>query len=87
MKKLDYGKLNNFIASDVIQPFYQIRLNRLTKLRLLDIAKRKNPYLFKAKNIETAGDLAKKYFGCFSFFSRRNYFWRFNGKFGNTCLP
>lgn len=59
MKKLDYDKLNNFIASDVIQPFYNIRLERLEIAKLEIIAKRKNPYLFKAKNIETAGDLAK----------------------------
>lgn len=59
MKKLNYDKLNTFIASDVIKPFYEIRLNRLESAKLSAIAKRKNPYLFKAKNIETAGDLAK----------------------------
>ena len=59
MKKLNYDKLNVFIASDVIQPFYKIRLERLEFAKLASIAKRKNPYLFKAKNIETAGDLAK----------------------------
>jgi site-specific DNA-methyltransferase (cytosine-N4-specific) len=59
MKKLNYEKLNLFIASDVIQPFYRIRLDRLKFAKLANIAKRKNPYLFKAKNIETAGDLAK----------------------------
>lgn len=59
MKKLNYEKLNIFIASDVIKPFYEIRLTRLESARLSDISKRKNPYLFKAKNIETAGDLAK----------------------------
>ena len=65
MNKLNYEKLNNFIASDVIQPFYQIRLDRLVKVKLHDIAKRKNPYLFKAKNIETAGDLAKNILDAF----------------------
>lgn len=59
MKKLDYDKLNDFIVSDVIQPFYNIRLERLEMANLANIAKRKNPYLFKAKNIDTAGDLAK----------------------------
>jgi len=59
MKKLNYEKLNAFIASDVIKPFYEIRLNRLGSAKLSAISKRKNPYLFKAKNIETAGDLAK----------------------------
>lgn len=58
MKKINYEKLNAFIASDVIQPFYKIRLDRLKSASLAIIAKRKNPYLFKAKNIETAGGLA-----------------------------
>lgn len=65
MKKIDYEKLNYFIASDVIKPFYQIRLNRLRPVELTTIIKRKNPYLFKAKNIETAGDLAKNILDAF----------------------
>ncbi len=65
MKKLNYEKLNTFIASDVIKPFYEIRLNRLESAKLSDIAKRKNPYLFKAKNVETSGDLAKSILDAF----------------------
>lgn len=65
MKKLNYKKLNTFIASDVIKPFYEIRLNRLESAKLSAILKRKNPYLFKAKNVETAGDLAKSILDAF----------------------
>ena len=65
MKKLNYKKLNAFIASDVIKPFYDIRLIRLKSAKLSDISKRKNPYLFKAKNIETAGDFAKSILDAF----------------------
>lgn len=65
MKKLNYKKLNKFIASDIIKPFYEIRLNRLESAKLSNISKRKNPYLFKAKNIETAGDLAKSILDAF----------------------
>jgi site-specific DNA-methyltransferase (cytosine-N4-specific) len=65
MKKLNYEKLYAFIAADVIKPFYGIRLERLESARLSDISKRKNPYLFKAKNIETAGDLAKSFLDAF----------------------
>lgn len=65
MKKLNYEKLNVFIASDVIKPFYKTRLARLESAKLSYISKRKNPYLFKAKNIETAGDLAKNILDAF----------------------
>lgn len=65
MKKINYEKLNAFIVSDVIKPFYEIRLSRLESAKLSDISKRKNPYLFKAKNIETAGDLAKSILDAF----------------------
>lgn len=65
MKKLNYEKLHAFIASDVIKPFYETRLARLKLAKLSEISKRKNPYLFKAKNIETAGDLAKSMLDAF----------------------
>lgn len=59
MKKINYKKLNNFIATDVVKPFYDKRIEKLTNIKLKNIVKRKNPYLFKAKNIQTAGDFAK----------------------------
>ena len=70
MKKLDYEKLNTFIASDIIRPFYEIRLDRLKLAKISIIARRKNPYLFKAKNIETSGDLAKSMLDAFLSLSR-----------------
>ncbi len=65
MKKLNYKKLNAFIVSDVIRPFYEIRFDALKRIKLKDVAKRKNPYLFKAKNVETAGDLAENILDAF----------------------
>ncbi len=65
MKNINYEKLNAFISSSIIRPFYDIRLDRLKKVKLHDIIRRKNPYLFKAKNIETAGDLAKNILDAF----------------------
>jgi len=59
MKKINYSKLDKFIATDVVKPFYDKRIEKLTKTKLRDIVNRKNPYLFKAKNIQTAGDFAK----------------------------
>jgi len=48
-----------YLAEHVISPFYENRLNNLKQLNLRGVLKRKNPYLFKAKNIEVAGELVK----------------------------
>jgi alanine-alpha-ketoisovalerate/valine-pyruvate aminotransferase len=44
MPRLSYKKIEKFIAEDVIRPFYQNRFNRLQKLNLKDIVRRKNTY-------------------------------------------
>lgn len=59
IKPVNYAEVEKFIASDVIIPFYKKRIEKLKKIKMRDIMKRKNPYLFKAKNIQTAGDLVK----------------------------
>ena len=47
-----------FIESN-IQSFHKRRLDNLLALQLGNILKRKNPYLFKAKALNTAQDLVK----------------------------
>ena len=42
-----------------IPKFHQNRMERLKKLKLKEVLKRKSPYLFKVKNINTAGDFIK----------------------------
>jgi hypothetical protein len=42
-----------------ISTFHTKRLQNLEELKLSTILKRKNPYLFKAKNVLTAQDLVK----------------------------
>lgn len=56
---LPYQHYYDYLAEHAISPFYNVRLEGLQSLRLNSILKRKNPYLFKAKNIELAGDLIK----------------------------
>lgn len=56
MQNLTYQELSDYVGHNIIQPFYQIRLSRLNELSLRSVLKRKNPYLFKAKNITTAQD-------------------------------
>jgi hypothetical protein len=54
-----YRGFYDYLAEHVITPFYSVRLKGLQGLKLAAILRRKNPYLFKAKNIELAGDLVK----------------------------
>lgn len=57
---LDYQKLTNYITNNVVEPFYQDRFKKLDEIKLSAILKRKNPYLFKAKNITNANELVKE---------------------------
>jgi site-specific DNA-methyltransferase (cytosine-N4-specific) len=59
MNKNEYQIFYNYLSANVITPFYNVRYEKLSSLRLKDVLKRKNPYLFKAKNIELAADLVK----------------------------
>lgn len=47
--------LTNFIQNKIVE-FHDARIAKIRDLKLDDVLKRKNPYLFKAKNIETAGE-------------------------------
>jgi hypothetical protein len=55
---MDMNKFNGFI-NDSISNFHQSRLNSLNKLKLTNVLKRKNLYLYKAKNIQTSEELIK----------------------------
>lgn len=59
MDKLNYEELLKFISEGVITPFFDIRLQKLNELTFSGIMRRKNPYLFKAKNIQTAEELVR----------------------------
>ncbi len=58
MGKLNLEDVIEYVEKN-IQTFHDNRLNRLNNLKLTKILKRKNPYLFKAKNIENANDFVK----------------------------
>ena len=59
MPKLDQNELQSFISKEVIAPFYSVRIGKLKELSFNGLMKRKNPYLFKAKNIQTAEELIR----------------------------
>ena len=58
MKSITQQEITDYVAAN-IQIFHQKRLDSLQKLKLLDVVRRKNPYLFKAKNINTASEFVK----------------------------
>lgn len=58
MQSLNFKDIYEYVENN-IGVFHDKRLKSLEKLKLDKILKRKNPYLFKAKNILTAQDLVK----------------------------
>jgi site-specific DNA-methyltransferase (cytosine-N4-specific) len=54
-----YQPYYDFLAKNVVEAFYNTRLAKLKLLSLDKVLKRKNPYLYKAKNIEIVSDLVK----------------------------
>ena len=58
MKPITPLQITKYVEEN-IQYFHQRRLQSLKQLKLLDVVKRKNPYLFKAKDINTAHDFVK----------------------------
>ena len=53
MKPITQQEITDYVEAN-IQDFHRRRLENLQKLKLMAVVKRKNPYLFKAKNINTA---------------------------------
>lgn len=58
MKQLNLKNVQQYVEKN-IGTFHSKRLQNLENLKLRQVLKRKNPYLFKAKNILTASDLIK----------------------------
>lgn len=58
MKQIKINDVTKYVENN-IGTFHQARLNGLKKLKLSEVLRKKNPYLFKAKNILTAQDLIK----------------------------
>ncbi|HEW79834.1 MAG TPA: cytosolic protein [Phycisphaerales bacterium] len=56
MEKLNIGDINDFVNKN-ISIFHQSKLSSLQSINLKGVLNKKNPYLFKAKNITVAADL------------------------------
>ncbi len=59
MKKLNQESIKKYVEAN-IGTFHERRLNSLNKLNLHKVLKRKNPYLFKAKNVLTAERIVRE---------------------------
>jgi len=58
MKQINISEVKKYVINN-IGYFHSSRLRNLKRLKLKQVLKRKNPYLFKAKNILTAHDFVK----------------------------
>ncbi len=58
MRKLDADDVQKYVEEHIAE-FHEKRLKSLDKLKLSDVLKRKNPYLFKAKNTETSEQIVR----------------------------
>ena len=64
MQQLILQQIAEYIENN-IGTYHLKRLESLEKLKLTEILQRKNPYLFRAKNILTAHDLIKNILDAF----------------------
>lgn len=58
MRKLILDKVNTFVNENIVT-FHENKLSRLRAMNLRELLRHKNPYLFKAKNINKASDLVE----------------------------
>mgnify|MGYP003436144954 FL=1 len=58
MEKQLIDKITLYVKEN-IGKFHQSRIEKLNGLKLETVLKKKNPYLFKAKNIQTAAEIVK----------------------------
>jgi len=58
MNKLNIKDVTQYVEENIVV-FHEKRLKGLDKLKLSNVLKRKNPYLFKAKNTETSEQIIR----------------------------
>ena len=84
MSKLDRRILCDFV-NEKIASFHDARISRLQGLELKDVLKKKNPYLFRAKNVVTAAELVTGIMDAFLSSFEGKLFGDLGG-FGHLCL-
>ncbi len=56
MRKLNLKDVSQYVEENIGE-FHQKRLDKLNSIKLKEVLKSKNPYLFKAKNVTTANEI------------------------------
>lgn len=89
MKKLDLEKVNEFVNNNIVV-FHNNKIKSLQSLNLKSILRKKNPYLFKAKNVGIASELIKNILDAFLSSSEEKLFGDFLEELaifisGETC--
>jgi len=64
MGKITPSEIIEYVEKNIVK-FHSKRLEKLETLQLNSVLKKKNPYLFKAKNINTAQDYVKNILDAF----------------------
>lgn len=59
MPNLDLERVQQFVSENIVT-FHTNRLRLIQEVNLGDIIRRKNPYLFRAKNLNVAADLVRE---------------------------
>lgn len=76
MKSVGIPELEAFVSANIVT-FHQSRIRRLESVKLHEVLKKKNPYLFKAKNITVASDLVRGILDAFLSSSEEELFGQF----------
>jgi len=72
----DLALIQDFANQEIVK-FHEARLQSLDKMSLDKILRRKNPYLFRAKNLVTASELVSAILGAYLSSSEEECFGQF----------
>ncbi len=64
MNPLNLQNVTQYVETHIGE-FHQRRFDKLNKIKLREVLKAKNPYLFKAKNVSTANEIIERILAAF----------------------
>lgn len=73
MEKLNLKDVEQYVNTNIVR-FHEDKLRILQRLRLTQVLKKKNPYLFRAKNITVASDLISDIMSAYLYSSEEKLF-------------